>query len=550
MGFDFSNFNKDGEGNFSDIFKKKDVIKGNFDKKKFKKPLIILGIIVVVIILAIIACNIYLEAIQYNEIGNLSSIYFTNLKYKVIFSVLCFILIFVLISVTNMFINKNMRLYRKERGLEDKKYPNYIIAAIFTFIGALVCKDLFYDKAISFLNAVDFGKQAPVIGKDIGYFIFQRPFFMVLYDFISTLWILVIIYTVIYYLIALTTSMNLNGGSLTLQDLKIKTLIRHNIINIAIFFIIKAVSYKFQREGIVYSNVVGVKGASYVDVHIWLNYFTIAPFLLLAIVVAAFLFIWKGKLKRAAISIAVFPAVWLLVTIGAAIYQGLIVSPNIISYENNYIKNNMQETRQAYGIDNIKTVNFQNMGVLNQDVLNKNQDTVNNIRVVDYQSTLESDTQLQSIKTFYDFHDGDIINYNIGGKDIPIFISAREIDKNKLPDNANTYVNRTFRYTHGYGVVVNPINTLAHEGQVNFLLNGLDMKSSDMTVKQPRIYYGEMTNDDVIANANGLKEIDYDGSKDTTYTGKGGIKLNLFNRLLFALRNQDFNMLVSGYVSS
>lgn len=554
MSFNFGNQQGDGDNNFNfgNTFNIKDFKKPDINVKKLKKPFIIIGIIILFIILAVIAANIYLEIIQYNEIGNLSSIYTTNLLYKVLFGVVSFIFIFAAFSVTNIFINKNMRVYRSESGLAAKRYPNYIISAILAFIGALICQDTFYSKAISFLNSVGFGKEAPVVGQDVGYYIFQRPFLMGIYDFISTLWILIIAYTLIYYVISVVTSMDTSDG-FNIKDSKYRRLIRHNIINVAIFFIIKAVSYKFQREGVLYSTVVNTNGASWVDVNIWLNYFTVAPFLLLAIVIAAFFFVWKGKLKRAAIVIAVFPVCWLLVTIGATAYQSFIVKPNEVKYESEYLKYNMEQTREAYKIDQVKRANFPTMKELSTDIINKNINTVNNIRVVDYPSTLESNTQLQSNTNFYSFQDGDIINYNINGKEIPIFITAREIDKNKLPENANTYINKNFKYTHGYGIVINPINSVTSQGQVNFILNGLDMVSTDknLVVKKPGIYYGELTKDDVIVKANGLKEIDYDGvSKSTVYDGKGGIKMNFLNKVLFALKNQDLNMLISGYISS
>jgi len=516
-------------------------------KKGARNKLFAVLAIVAVIILALVINNIYLEVLQYEEIGKLSSIYTTNLVYKVVFSAAGFIVIFALFTVSGLFVRRNLGKYLLENSLPSKKLPVYSISVAAAFIGALACRNFFYQKALNFMNATPFGKVDPIFSHDIGYYIFQRPFLMSIYDFFSTVWLLVIIFTAMYYLISLFIT---HSGALTLQNLKVKSIIRHNLINIAVFFIIKVFSYKFQMEGLLYNTVVNVRGAGYVDVNIWSRYFKIAPFLIITIVIAALVFIWKGKLKRAALAIAVFPALWVVVLIISGVVQAFVVKPNEINLENPYLKYNMEKTREAYNIDRIKTEEFPQMRDLSPDIINRNTDTINNIRIVDYKATLDSDTQLQSNTNFYSFHDGDIINYTINGKEIPIFIAAREIDRNRLPDKS--YVNTTYKYTHGYGVVINPINRLTPEGQVDFILSGLRMDSEDKNLKitEPRIYYGEMTKDYVIVNAaNNLNEIDYDGNRETNYAGQGGISMNLLNRTLFALKYGDLNMIISGYVS-
>ncbi|MFA6308121.1 MAG: UPF0182 family protein [Clostridia bacterium] len=532
-----------------DLFKEK--------KKGSVKKIVIIAVIAAVLIIgAIIACTIYLNIIQLDEIsnklGNFSSVYIKNLIYKVISFLTAFISIFVVISVTNIFIKRNMNNYIESNGLEKRYLPNLPIAAIMSLFGAFIAQNMIYSKILSFLNFVPFGKTDPIFGKDIGYYVFQRPFLLTIYQFLLTLWIIVIIYTVIYYLTMLVSFYK----TLTLENLKVKTILIHNLVNISILFIIKAFSYKFQSEGIVYSNFIDLKGAGYVDVNIWLKYFTFAPYLLMAIVIIAFAFILRNKLKGAAISIAVFPVVWIIVLIIAGVFQSFVVKPNALHYEKNYIKYNMEMTRSAFNFNKISSYDFPKMQSLTPEIINNNLDTVNNIRVVDYKATLDSDIQLQSITNFYTFKDGDIINYLINGKQTPIFITAREIDKSKLADQQKTYINNMFKYTHGYGVVVNPINKITAQGQVDFLLKDLRMESVDETnlkVTEPRIYYGEITDDVVITNPPGAvdkeKEIDY-GNITTSYNGNGGIKLTLLNRLLFALKFSDLNMLISGNVDN
>ncbi len=231
--------------------------------------------------------------------------------------------------------------------------------------------------------------------------------------------------------------------------------------------------------------------------------------------------------------------------------NSFIVNPNELNLQMKYIEYNIEKTREAYGLNTVKKYIFPEMKELSPEIMNRNINTVDNVRIVDYDSTLASDKQLQSNTNFYTFNSGDIVNYVINGKESPVFITAREIDKNKLPNKE--YLNTTYRYTHGFGVVFNPINKVTPEGQIDFIVNGIKMDSTDPNLKilEPRIYYGELTSDYVLVGAsNGLKEVDFDGNKECVYDGKGGIKLNFLNRLLFSIKYSDINMLISGYISS
>jgi len=529
-----------------DYYKERDK-KVNIDKIKRRLTFLIIFLLLIAGLIGV--ANVYTEIIELKEIGDYESVYITNLAYNITFFVIVFIFIAVVFSVTGIFIKRNLNAYFREKKLKPQKLPNVLITLPIALIGALITNDIFTQKALNFLNSTKFNKNDPLFSKDIGYYIFQRPLWMAIYDFIFILWLFVIIYTLVYYIIVLATLYK----SITFQDLKVKSIIRHNLINVAILFIIKSVSYKFMKESVLYSTVLDVKGAGYVDVKIWLNYFRLAPILLVIIVVLSFMFISIEKFKRAAITISVFPAIWIVVTLTAVIVQSFVVKPNEANLESQYLKYNIQQTRQAYNLSTIKVENFSEIQPLTPEIIQKNQETKNNIRVIDYQPTLQYTIQQQRNTNFYTFYDCDIINYTINGKNMPVFISAREIDKNQLPEKS--YINTTFKYTHGYGVVINPINSITDKGGVNYILSGLKMNSVDPNLKinQPRIYYGELTKDPVIVNAGqNLKEIDYDGTteSETIYGGKGGIKLSLLNRIIYSFKLADFNMIISNYVKS
>lgn len=528
------------------------------NKKKIKGKITFLIILAVILVAAIFASSIYMELIQLRELNpkaNYTTVFTTNLLYKIIFILLSFVIISSFLFISNTFIIRNLKKYFARNNLEARKMYNAPVALIIGFIGAFLTKDYFYGKALLFLNSVKFGRVDPQFGQDIGYYMFERPFYMSLLDFVSNLWLFIVIYTAAYYLLLLLTALSNN---FSLDALKDKILLRHNLINVAVFFVLKSVSYKFQREELLYSSFTqtGAVGAGYSNTNIWIKFYTIAPVIVLVIVLISFLFMWKGKLKKAAIAIAVYPVLFILVTIVSGIVQGVFVKPNEFDYEKNYLKYNMLETRAAYGLDKIKQYDFKTIENLTPEIIERNRNTIDNIRVVDYLPTLDSNKQLQSNTNFYTFTTGDILNYTVNGREIPVLISAREINTANL-QNQN-FVNKTFKYTHGYGVVVNPINKVTAQGQVEFLLSGLKMDTVDkenLKITEPRIYYGELTNNFVIVNPEGSNkepEIDYDGTTTTHFDAKDTekIKMNFLNRILFAIKYMDANILVSSNINS
>jgi len=527
-------------------------------KPRSKGKIAILVIAVVAVIAAIIGSSIYMELIQLKELNpkaDYTTVFTKNLLYKVIFFFASFIVISLFVYISNIVIIKNLKKYFTSNSLEPRKLINAPVALLIGLIGAFFTKEFFFNKALLFLNSVTFDRVDPQFGQDIGYYMFQRPFYMSLLDFISNLWLFVVIYAVAYYTMVLMAALN---GSLDIKQFKDKTILRHNLINIAIFFLLKSISYKFQREGLLFSSFTefNYSGAGYSNTNIWIKFYTIAPIIVLAIVIISGLFMWKGKLKKAAITIAVYPVIFILVSIASGLIQTVFVKPNEFEYEREYLKSNMIETRAAFGLDKIKPYDFTTIKDLTPKIIENNRNTINNIRVVDYLPTLDSNRQLQSNTNFYTFNTGDILNYTVNGKEIPVLISAREINSTYL-QNQN-FVNKTFKYTHGYGVVVNPINKLTTQGQVEFLLSGLKMDSVDnkvLNITEPRIYYGELTNNFVIVSpkeAGKQPEIDYDGTTVNYFEAKDTkkIKLNLLNRVMFAAKYMDANLLVSSNISS
>ena len=177
---------------------------------------------------------------------------------------------------------------------------------------------------------------------------------------------------------------------------------------------------------------------------------------------------------------------------------------------------------------------------------------IENTRIIDYNSSIIATNQLQAMRNYYRFSDIDVGLYNINGKNELVAVGVRELDKSNIEDSAKNYTNERLKFTHGYGAVMMSTNKVTAQGEPYYYIK--DMTLSNETggneILQPRIYYGEMENDYSIVNTN-TSELDYsEGSVDHvfSYNGKSGVELNLFNRVLYSIRNLDYKMLVTNQI--
>lgn len=515
-----------------------------------------IGIAVVVLAVLVAAgifgVNLYLDYLEVLELGQkFTSVFWTNMGVKLITQAVSFVLVFLLFFANTVLVGRNMRQTESPiLSVVEKTIPKILISVAVSVIASLFISETVYDRYLMFANSVPFELVDPIFGHDIGYYIFTRPFLAALVDSVSAVWMIATGYCILFYLVIYAVNGLLHFDKLTLN----RPMIAHNVVNIVIFFVIKAVTYKFTSEEVLYSSIGEVAGAGFTDINIWYNFYRVAPFLLLAIVAAALVLLFRGKIKATIVTVAVYPATLAVVALVAVAVQGLIVSPNEAIKERPYLEHNIKYTRMAYNIDTVTELEFPAENTLTQADLEENADTLENIRVLDFASTQTAINSLQGIRNFYQFKDVDVAKYDINGHPTLVAIAAREMDKENLDQSAKTYVNQVFRFTHGFGAVMNPLNKVTAEGQPEFLIRDIPPVSEPGApeITQPRIYYGEVDDDDYVIVNSTIKELDYaEGSNEVEYSydGAGGIRLGWFNRLLYSIKNTDFKMLISQYVT-
>ncbi len=547
--FNQSGFHGFDDGEFKNAVK-------NFKMTRRKKWVFI--ILAIALVLALSAGTLFSELMEYLQIKEIGSqftgVYWTNLYAKIGTQVVGFFIIFAAFFVHALVIKKLAVEPNFNAPFLKKKWPYLLASLVLSAFLARLAGGTLYQKLLFFLNAEEFSIKDPLFNQNIGYYIFSRPFLMSITGGLKSLFIFFIAISLVTYFLIFV-----KNGHRSLKDV-----IReetgatiHILILLLGYFILAIFSYKFSAENLMFSSFGsqnGIFGAGYIEANIWRLYYKAAPFLVLLAFLFAFYFLFRKKHISALISVAVIPVVFILVMVLASVMDAVVVNPNERNLQAPYIAYNMEATREAYNLSSISEKEFDPQYNVTADDVENNDEWLAGTRIADYGATQAAYNQLQFLRKYYTFHDVDVAPYEIDGKLNVVFLAAREMNTANIDGSAKSYANLTFRYTHGFGAVVSPVNRVTQEGQPEFLVKDIPPVSRDgmPEITQPRIYYGELTNDYVIVGG-GNRELDYsEGLEDVEYTfdGNTGIRLTPMKRLLFSLYYKDYKMLVSGNINS
>ena len=418
--------------------------------------------------------------------------------------------------------------------------------AAFVFASAASAQ---WEKFLLFINRQEFGVTDPVLGIDLGFYFFQLPVFRFLHGWAIPLIVVTIIGVALIYL---------SDNWFALQRGRVNTsyppsVRRHIAILLTIFFLLWAVGYLLDIYELQYSTRGVVFGAGYTDLKAVLPalYIQLALMLVLAIITAVNIFRLSVRPFLIAAGLWLAAAI-LLGNVYPLLLQRYGVEPNEISREELYIERNIEYTRLGFALDDIDARPFGAVSELTNQDLITNRETLQNVRLWDYRPLQQTYAQLQELRPYYEFSTVDIDRYDIDGQTRQVMLAARELNKENL--SAPSWVNEKLQFTHGYGIVMNPVDQVTPEGRPDFFIQDLPPKSTvpSIDVTRPEIYYGEMIDDMVLVGSD-LAEFDYpvgNQNAQSSYAGEGGVELNnILRRLAFAIRFGEANLLLSEYIT-
>ena len=573
------------------------------NKRGGKFKIILIGLILLVAVLYKMT-DFITDYLWFRELGY-TSVFFTEIGTKLKLGIPLFLVLtalgFLFLSILkNNFLKKAEMEIVGEESQKTIRTIIIILSGVFGIVLSITTISALWFQILQFMNATSFNLTDPVFGQDLGFYMFKLEFLTAVNSASINMLVTLLGLTVLFYILLIsftspkarmeeikdeseTYEYDIPGdgfeaekkpgsigdyfesmfkkqrrkkkGSLGNESRIGKILItvastQLTILGVLLFASVGINNYLRQYD-LLYSGTGVAYGAGYTDINVTLLVYRALIGLSVIGAITFALGLKKRNLKMA----LVVPALMIIVSLGGAasanLVQSLVVSPDEINKESEYLQNNITYTRSAYGLGDISVRDFQADNMLTRIDVLKNMDTFSNIRINDFEPAERFYNQTQSIRTYYKFNDVDVDRYYVNGEYTQVFLSAREIDQDKTEDQ---WLIRHLKYTHGYGITLSRVDKVTNSGQPDMLIDSIPPVSDveEIVIERPEIYFGELT-DDYIITGTDEAEFDYPSGETNMYNfyeGEAGINLSLFNRIMFAIRERSLKILVSTNINS
>ncbi len=412
-----------------------------------------------------------------------------------------------------------------------------------------------WEETLLFIFAPSAGITDPFYGQDISFYLFALPLFRhILLEVFVALTVLLVILGLIYYL---------QHQELKKRDMNIAVgARRHLSVIVALMLCVGIAEIMFQRYRLLYgdSHTPLFFGPGYTEMNIVLPLIWASVCMLLALGVIS---IWYLNTKRG-LSIVVFFSVLLAATLGLRYWEAIprtiqdyLVAPDELARQKLYIDYNISATLDSFALNEVETRPYEIPADPGDseyiDPISVDSVALRNIPVWDRDVLIDVYRELQEIRSYYSFLSVNTDRYTIDGRYQQVFLAARELDFDHLPQDSQNWVNRWFRYTHGYGAVMTPAAQFGEEAMEWFLKDMPPRSDYGLTTEEPAIYYGMQDLYDVIA-PNALGEISYPGETGVVqddYRADTAIPIDSwFRRAIFALYYRDYKLFFTTAIQS
>ncbi len=404
-------------------------------------------------------------------------------------------------------------------------------------LAVLVAHPLYQDweSGLLWVFAPRAGVLDPVYGKDISYFLFSLPVYLSLfYELLLAFGLLLAGIAFLYWLERRMLARQ--------QDALPRGARIHLSVLLAVILGLGIWGFLLQRHSLLYtdSHAALFYGPGFTEMRVILPLLWFSAAFLAGVAVSLLFWLHTRRgLKGLVICGGLFLlAAWARYSIVVSeMVQRYLVRPNEISRERPFIAKSIQATLAAYGLDRVETRDYR-IDETPWDISGPQvRASLRNIPVWDKEVLLSVYEQLQELRTYYHFTAVDVDRYTVNGVYQQVFLGARELNLQELPQVAQNWLNQWLKYTHGYGVVMTPAAQGGEEPMVWFLHDIPPRSDYGFKIEEPSIYYGVGPYGPCIA-PNDSRELGYPTETGHTladYRGRGGVPVNsLFRKLIFA----------------
>jgi len=536
-------------------------------------------VVAVVVVLAILLfgsklIGIYVDALWFNSLG-FSQVYWYKFRIGGLLFLVFLVVSFALVRLPFVFLNRLLpelteRPRLKISSVEDLQEINFlpviyrpgiwILASLVAIVSAINMSQEWPAFAL-YLHSQPVGSVDPIFGRDVAFYLFELPVLELISGWFQVLATLVLAAVAlaagyVWYLDRARGILNNDTRRRVISAISVAA---------AVYAIALAASTYLDRFDLLSTQHELFTGINYTDSNFKLPVMNLVIVLLLASSIVALLNGFRFRQPR----LIVWPAaavigVWI---IGVAIIPQVVfstsVKPNELAKEAPFIEHNIRQTREAFALDRFEErPPYQPAATLSSADFQAFRETLDNVRLWDRSALKATLSQIQEIRSYYDFNIPDVDRYVVNGKLRQVMLAAREMNVDQLPPQSRNWINQHLIYTHGYGVTMNTVNEFTPEGQPNLILKNMPVESSapEIRVTRPEIYFGESTRSHVYVRtkpqAATQPEFNYPAADNTdsytTYEGKAGIEVGgIFRKLALSIFLGDgTNLLLSNYIKS
>ena len=518
-------------------------------KSKKRAILVITFLIILAIYIAVTLRGEYLQTLEIGE--QYVEAFKQNIKYKIGVALVNFAVLYIATYITTRFIKRGLKKFFDDDKKEMPKLPNKSISLILSAVISIISSKLITEKVMLAFNTAWFGINDPIFNMDIGYYMFQKPFIEAIIIYFIALLAIYSIYIAVYYIIVFNKYFDKGIDRATLKK---NTFLKQLITNLVLVVLglsaitLVKVQDVVNTKFLTLSDGTGLYGAGLIEATIKTWGYRIFAFVILISAIMAIINFKKENFKKIMKWLCVIPAYLVTLFVVMISFDLIYVNKNELDKEKKYIAKNIEFTKNAYNI-NVDEIEIENSGTITKDEVNKNQEVISNVNILNENTVLENLEQYQTNSGYYSYDTTKPGIYNVEGKEELVYVSPREI----ISNDTRTYNNKTYEYTHGYGTIISSASSVDENGNLSYIQSDFKDENNKVKITEPRIYFGLQTNEPIVTNAKNKQEYDYPLTSTTsntnTYEGKAGLKLGFIDRVILGVKEKNLGIAFSGNVT-
>ena len=517
-------------------------------KSKIRMILVILFILIFAITSYIQIRGSYLEYLELGE--NYLDVFYTNLIYQYVIMAINFVLLFFVIYLTNRGIKKGLKPFFEKEKKEMPKLLNKSISLVISIIVSLFVSNRMMQNIMLVMANTSFGITDPIFGLDIAYYVFQKPLIEMLVYYIVGTVIGLTIYMTVYYIIVFNRYFDGVDRNMLKDSLFMKKLTRNVlliIVGVAIITFLGTQNLMFGKILTIDDNI-EINGAGMTESTIKLWGYIIFAFVIVIFAYRALKYFKQENTAKVLKNLAVIPIYLVALFVVMVVFDLIYVNSNELDRERSYISQNIENTKNAYGLD-VEETAVEYSGTVTEQELNANANIVNNIPIISEDAVLITLENTQTSTGYYTYRSANLAKYKIGDQEQIVYLSPREITSSD-----RTYSNKTYEYTHGYGEIITSATESTETGNIEYIQKNVSGNDEVVDITEPRIYFSTDDSAIIATNTRNKQEYDYtdESGNDVTssYDGEAGLQLGFLDRLTLAMYKGDINLAFSGEITS